>query len=89
VKVSGGGGGSSGTQGQSSGKRTGDQKTDKQRENLTYLQEEYEKYKMDVDLTKEFLKAKLEEIFENIDQEKMLNFSAVFIQYCIYPRLMF
>jgi len=44
---------------------------------------------MDVDLTKEFLKAKLKEIFENIDQEKMLNFSAVFIQYCIYPRLMF
>lgn len=34
---------------------------------------------MDVDLTKEFLKAKLKEIFENIDQEKMLNFSAVFI----------
>lgn len=87
--MSSGGGGSSGTQGQSSGKRAGDQKTDKQRENLTYLQEEYEKYKMDVELTKEFLKAKLKEIFENIDQEKMLNFSAVFIQYCIYPRLMF
>ena len=44
---------------------------------------------MDVELTKEFLKVKLKEIFESIDQENMLNFRAVFIQYCIYPRLMF
>jgi len=40
-------------------------------------------------MTKEFLKKKLKDIFEKIDQEKMLNFSAVFIQYCIYPRMMF
>jgi len=40
-------------------------------------------------MTKEFLKRKLKDIFEKIDQEKMLNFSAVFIQYCIYPRMMF
>jgi len=40
-------------------------------------------------MTKDFLKTKLKETFEKIDQEKMLNFSAVFIQYCIYPRLMF
>jgi THO complex subunit 2 len=83
------GGGYSGSSGQgqsSSAKRGVDQKTDKHRENL---QEEYEKCKMDVELTKEFLKRKLKETFEKIDQEKMLNFSAVFIQYCIYPRLMF
>ncbi len=40
-------------------------------------------------MTKEFLKKKIKDIFEKIDQEKMLNFSAVFIQYCIYPRMMF
>jgi hypothetical protein len=68
------------------GKRGVDQKTEKQRENL---QEEFERCKIDANLTKEFLKKKLKETFEEIDQEKMLHFSAVFIQYCIYPRLMF
>jgi THO complex subunit 2 len=72
------GGGSAATQNASaaSNKRGVDQKTDKHRENL---QEEYEKCKQDVELTKEFLKAKLKETFEKIDQERMLNFSAVFI----------
>jgi hypothetical protein len=39
-------------------------------------------------MTKEFLKVKLKDTFEKIDQEKQ-NFCPVFIQYCIYPRLMF
>jgi alpha-D-ribose 1-methylphosphonate 5-triphosphate diphosphatase PhnM len=42
-------------------------------------QEEYEKCKMEVEMTREFLKRRLKETFEKIDQEKMLNFSAVFI----------
>ena len=44
---------------------------------------------MGVERTREFLKAMLQEIFDRIDQETMLNFTPVFFQYCIYPRLMF
>ena len=40
-------------------------------------------------MTKEWLKRMLKETFEELDQDKMLNFSSAFLQYCIYPRLMF
>jgi len=75
-KIGGGGSSQLGGGSSSSAKRGVDQKTDKHRENL---QEEYEKCKMEVEMTREFLKRRLKETFEKIDQEKMLNFSAVFI----------
>ncbi len=51
---------------------------------------EYEKCKKDAALLQEFLKKKMISCFENMaDQNVTLNFSNVFIQYCIYPRLIF
>lgn len=37
----------------------------------------------------DFLSRKLLECFENIEEENLINLSTVFIQYCLYPRLMF
>lgn len=78
---SGGGGGSSSNQ-----PNRNMEKLKKQKEKL---QGEHEKCKKDQGLVKEFLKKKLFECFENIEEDNLVHLSTVFIQYCIYPRLMF
>jgi BioD-like phosphotransacetylase family protein len=62
------------------------EKLKKQKEKL---QGEHEKCKKEQGLVKEFLKKKLIECFENIEEDNLVHLSTVFIQYCIYPRLMF
>ncbi len=62
---------------------------EKLKKNKENLQEEYEKSKRDALLIQDFLKRKLKESFEQITDENLINLSTVFIQYCIYPRMMF
>lgn len=62
---------------------------EKLKKNKENLQEEYEKSKRDALLVQDFLKRKLKESFEQITDENLINLSTVFIQYCIYPRMMF
>jgi Transcription factor/nuclear export subunit protein 2 len=44
---------------------------------------------LDAKKVEEFLSIKLRECFETIEEENLVNFATLFIQYCIYPRLMF
>src|SRR5688500_6682279 len=37
----------------------------------------------------DFLSKHLKSCFENIDEDNQINISTSFIQYCLYPRLMF
>jgi hypothetical protein len=54
------------------------------------LQQEYEFYAKNKEETQtNFLNKHLINSFQKISEENLMNASTVFIQYCLYPRIMF
>lgn len=58
----------------------------KQKDNL---EAEYLKSKRENEEVQKYLSHNLIECFEKIEGDNLIHLSAVFIQYCVYPRLIF